>query len=580
MLTNKKVSELTYLSSGSIDPLNSMIEIVQSGENFRTTPKDYVQSAIPINIDALPTGSASVITTASNLGSGLGVYGQKVNNDLQFKSLIAGNNITLSSSSVGITINAASSTGSAVVLKSFTLNEDMAQGDLSIIMSNGNIRKLQYSVFGDEYVYNEANTDSNNVITMDSNKVVIIYRDVTSTTLVAKVGFIDNSSITFGSASVFDTGSSSTFISGTSLDSTRFVLAYRPSGQTAGLLRVGIIEGTSITFSSGSIFASGASSINRIHCTALDSSRVVVVYRNPNLSSYCYANMGTITGTNITYGSSSIIVSANAHIAALSTLSTTSFVVGYRKTASNYEGDLKVGTVTGTDIVFGNATTYDTSSNTIAYIDNIATLNSLKFVINYADNGHSDRGTSKIGTILGTTITLGAAASFTSSTTSPGNVIPSLPTSIFTDTRFAVSFTNGGSGSIRVGTVIGSTVSYSNVSSFNGSTYYIAADNIDTASFVINYTDLDNSNYGTIIFAAGDPSLITDRISGILQASGSAGQLKPVAMFGETSTVHAGLIPGHLYYYNITSKNGVVGNNNDHLVGVALSTTEIKIVSY
>ena len=48
--------------------------------------------------------------TASNLGTGQGVFAQKVGDDLQFKSLLAGTNITLSADSNNITITASNDT--------------------------------------------------------------------------------------------------------------------------------------------------------------------------------------------------------------------------------------------------------------------------------------------------------------------------------------------------------------------------------------------------------------------------------------------------------------------------------------
>jgi hypothetical protein len=624
MATNKTITDLSFISSGSINSNTALVELVSVEQliNYKTTPENLVgsvfsnkstlknltQSVIdnsptsgqkaalvgtngtpgvgnPYVTDSDPrlTGSTGSVSGATNIGTGEGqMYSSLVGSTLQFKTIKAGSNVTITNNTNDVTISSSGSTatGSAVILKSFILNETMAQGDLSVIMSNGNIRKIQYNNFGNEYIYNEADTDLNNMITMDINKFVVIYRDIVSGNNIAKVCNINGSSITFGSSSIFSNGTN-TYISMASLDSTRFVLAYKPFGQTYGLVQIGTVEGTTIIFSSGSIFADGAANISRILVSSLDSSKVVVAYRNPNASNYSYAIIGTVTGTNIIYGSSSIIVSEASYPSALSSLSATSFVVSYRKTASDYEGDLKIGTISGTTITFGSAVTYDSVINTTSYFDNLATLNSLKFVITYADNGNSDRGTSKIGTISGTTITLGGATIFTTAATSgASNVVPGLPTSTFTDTKFVVGFVSGGSGSVRIGTVLGTGITYDNASSFNSSTYYLGADNLNTTSFIIVYTDLSNNGYGTALYAVGDPNLITDRISGILQASGSTGQSKPVSLFGENSTVHIGLIPGRLYYYNISTKNGVVGTSNDYLAGVALSTTELKIVSY
>lgn len=58
------------------------------------------------------TGIGGETNTASNVGTGFGLYYQKVGSDLQFKSLVAGTGVTLTSSSLGVTMSI-SSTGEA-----------------------------------------------------------------------------------------------------------------------------------------------------------------------------------------------------------------------------------------------------------------------------------------------------------------------------------------------------------------------------------------------------------------------------------------------------------------------------------
>jgi hypothetical protein len=60
------------------------------------------------------TGGGGEVNTASNLGGGVGVFAQKVDEDLQFKGLVAGTNITLTPSATGITIDATGVGGGAV----------------------------------------------------------------------------------------------------------------------------------------------------------------------------------------------------------------------------------------------------------------------------------------------------------------------------------------------------------------------------------------------------------------------------------------------------------------------------------
>ena len=52
-------------------------------------------------------GGSGEANTASNLGSGVGLFAQKAGVDLEFKGLVAGTNITLTPSSTGVTIDAA-----------------------------------------------------------------------------------------------------------------------------------------------------------------------------------------------------------------------------------------------------------------------------------------------------------------------------------------------------------------------------------------------------------------------------------------------------------------------------------------
>lgn len=62
-------------------------------------------------------GGAGEANTASNLGTGSGVFAQKVTTDLQFKSLVAGANITLTPAATTITIASTGGSGSALTIQ-------------------------------------------------------------------------------------------------------------------------------------------------------------------------------------------------------------------------------------------------------------------------------------------------------------------------------------------------------------------------------------------------------------------------------------------------------------------------------
>ena len=70
--------------------------------------------------------------TGSNLGTGQGIFGQKVGDDLQFKSLVGGTGVTLSADANEITINSSATVSSATNLGSGTgLFVDLTTGSLN-----------------------------------------------------------------------------------------------------------------------------------------------------------------------------------------------------------------------------------------------------------------------------------------------------------------------------------------------------------------------------------------------------------------------------------------------------------------
>jgi len=111
------------------------------------TGDDLREAFIKVNNNFLEvdTRLTSVPVVGENLGVGEGVYSGKVDDALQFKTLIAGSNITLSSTANQLTINASggldevlvlSDNGSVVITKSNYLN--IAGGEVIETRISGN----------------------------------------------------------------------------------------------------------------------------------------------------------------------------------------------------------------------------------------------------------------------------------------------------------------------------------------------------------------------------------------------------------------------------------------------------------
>ncbi len=118
-----------------------------------SNPIAYVQNANRLHVlpwraassGTVSTGvTASGTATASNIGAGSGIFAQKVVGDLQFKSLIAGTNITFDGTGTDLTINSTASgtatsrieddlTGSIDgVLMAFTLSNTPLAGTIDV----------------------------------------------------------------------------------------------------------------------------------------------------------------------------------------------------------------------------------------------------------------------------------------------------------------------------------------------------------------------------------------------------------------------------------------------------------------
>ena len=156
-----------------------------------------------------------------------------------------------------------------------------------------------------------------------------------------------------GSAAVFESATTS-FFSGTYDSSNqKVVIAYRDHGNSNyGTAVVGTVSGTSISFGSPVVFASSYS--NNISDT-YDSAngKVVISYMNINNSNHGTAVVGTVSGTSISFGTPVVFATGAFGIdwQAIAFDSTNNkVVIAYRNLSNSNYGTAIVGTVSGTSI--------------------------------------------------------------------------------------------------------------------------------------------------------------------------------------------------------------------------------------
>ncbi|MFA5153379.1 MAG: hypothetical protein WC554_12520, partial [Clostridia bacterium] len=400
---DQRISELTLISSGSINSTGSLIELVQGINNYKTTPKDLVQSTLPISIDSLLVIASGSNTTGQNIGTGTGeVYKQKTGSILEFKTIKAGTNITISNDANEVTINSTASgssgSGSLPSLKNFTLNEDMMVKDQVVILSNGNIRKLQYDSFGVGSVFNSGDCAVGiNLAKLNDNKFIVSYANSAggSSNTAVKIGTVSSDYVvSYGSEYVVYQVSSTNPWEHYVLPFTdsKFVVHYRnnDTDPNKGGAKIGNISGGAISFGTATLFGTGDSSGGGVtyRLVKLNDTRYLTVSR----TAFPDVFIGNVTGSIINFGSryqldNTVYFKDPDAI----TLNSSKFVISYTKyptgSPTSGSGSLKVGIIDENNISFGSIINFNTGHYN--QYSSISTINENSFVLGYSDSDTS-----------------------------------------------------------------------------------------------------------------------------------------------------------------------------------------------
>ena len=229
-----------------------------------------------------------------------------------------------------------------------------------------------------------------------------------------------------------------------------------------------------------------------------NSNKIVVSFRDQNNSSYGTAVVGTVSGTSITFGTPVVFASAQTNwITQTFDSNENKVVICYQDGGDSQRGYAIAGNVSGDSISFGSEIRFEIGAT--QYIS--ATFDSVnnKVVVAYDDITSGDRGTARVLTVSGTTISLGSIVQFESGSTdfisatfdsNAGKVVIS-----FRDVS------NASYGKAIVGTVSGTTISFGNAVTFESAStkWTSVAFDSNANKVVIAYMDDANIDKGTAI---------------------------------------------------------------------------------
>jgi len=420
-----------------------------------------------------------------------------------------------------------------------------------------------------EFVSNMGNEISAGVYDPDSSKVVLAYADQgNSIRGTAVVGTVSGTSISFGTPANFETVETTHI--GITYDTTndKVVIVYRDGAgnNNYGTAIVGTVSGTSISFGSEAVYNTATSHNNS---AAFDSNtgKVVIAFRD-NSNNNVTSRVGTVSGTSISFGTAVQVTSNGNYVRAVFDSNSNKVVVIYRDGGNSNYGTARVGTVSGTDISFGSAVVFASSSTEDVQATFDSTNN--KIVIGYKDGGDSDKGKTVVGTVSGTSISFGSAVTFNTggSFGMDGVIYNSNQNKVF------FFFKSSAIGKVVSGTVSGTTVGSlsSDFTYHNASTgvpfqvYDVASTNIVAA-----YRDGADSKGKAVVFKPDN--IVTTR------GQVTNGQAASVDVIGSVSTNQINLTAGQQYYVQTDGTIGTTADSPSVLAGTAISTTELVVKS-
>jgi hypothetical protein len=423
------------------------------------------------------------------------------------------------------------------------------------------------------------------------NNVVATYDSVTQRVVVAYsasgangqavVGTVSGTSISFGTPVAFIATTASLISITYDTTQQRVVIAYsNSSGSGYGTAIVGTVSGTSISFGTAVVFNSN--NTPGTTCT-YDSvaQKVVIAYQNGGAGPGV-AKVGTVSGTSISFGTVSAAFSPNYPGASRSTYDSNAqkvVIVYFDNTASNLKAT--VGTVSGTTITFGTGVTVAVGNGTAENYDITYDSVAQKVVISY-QNGAFDTGfgAARVGTVSGTSISFGTAVVYESSIVNRASITYNALRGNVTIAYAQGANASANPGYVIEGTVSGTSISFGTRTEFSAtevSSVDIVYDSAQT-KLVMAWGNSSTGTGGSRVYESGLPTNLTaENFIGFSNGAYTNGQTATIQIVGAVDDAQSGLTPGQSYFVQTTGALGLTAGSPSVFAGTAVAASKIIV---
>ena len=395
--------------------------------------------------------------------------------------------------------------------------------------------------FGTAVVFNASTTDHVDVETVGNNQVLVSYQDGgDSTNGNSRVGTVSGTNISFGTEVTFETAGDTMRPSAAYVSDGKAVLCFTAdigSGKP-GKSRIASISGTDVSF--GTVVTFLAEGAEYISTSYIGSDKFLVSFRNPYNSDRGEAIVGTISGTNVSFGSAANYNSEATQYVSSASVGNNQVVIAYSRAQGGdtpYYGKCVVATISGTSVTFGTVVVFNSSSTYTVNSTSVISRADGTAQISYVDVGNSSHGKTISGTISGTAITFGTPLVFAAASTRE------VSSAYIGNDKQVIAFRdngNGGAGTAvvnQIGSTNLTTENYIGISSGGADPEIIGAtsefDDVsneflssvydpDNNRVILSYADSGNSTYGTAVVGAISGNSITFGTPVVFQAAACA----------------------------------------------------------
>jgi len=482
----------------------------------------------------------------------------------------AGNPVTVFDSNAKKTVaSTVASPGKSVVFSGASTN---LTTENFVGITNGVVDEGTSSqALGSAAVFESANANNiGSAYDSTSNKVVVAYRDDgDSAKGKAVVGTVDTSdnSISFGTPVQFEAGDTENISAVFDANSGKIVISFKDNGNSGyGKAVVGTVSGTSISFGSAVNFIA-ANSYNHFSVYDSTNNKVVIMYTTLSSPYDGKAVVGTVSGTTISFGSAASFSGSNQAGIIFSSFDSTlgKVVVAYQQ--SENSGYAAVGTVSGTNISFGSPVNFNGGTNNATRISCAYDSTANRTVIFYRDQSNSSYDTAIVGTVSGTTISFGTKTVVTSQV----NNWRAIAHDANAGTNLLAVSSNY---NFKVGTVDASdnSMTFSGATTFEGASANFVSALFDSTGkkVVLSYQDSGNSNYGT-------STVVSLAAPIIIRGSTASGSTAIIQAGGAVNTLQTGLTAGQQYFVQTDGTLGLTAGSLSVIAGTAVSATDLIV---